>query len=155
MLSSHTHPSQELSRHATYRRLSGWGLLEAADLSGEGGEAMTTTMIREEMTTSTTSRLCPPRPHNNKPFGQGEGGPFGRGEGGGAATVDAILQGRVGDATKEEKIRTTATEKEKEWVRARATRRTAVAGGGAGAKTTTTEAAVARSRLTWKGLTSK
>ena len=62
-----------------------------ADLSGEGGEAMTTTSIREEMTTSTTSRLCPPRPHNNKPFGQGEGGPFGRGEGGGAATVDAIL----------------------------------------------------------------
>ena len=40
------------------------------------------------------------------------------------ATVDAILQGRVGDATKEEKIRTTATEKEKEkeWVRARAMR---------------------------------
>jgi hypothetical protein len=45
-------------------------------------EAMTTTTIREEMTTSTTSRLCPPRPHNNKPFRQGEGGPFGRGEGG-------------------------------------------------------------------------
>ena len=58
--------------------------------------------------------------------------------------MDAILQGRVGDATEEEKIRTSATEKEKEkeWVRARATRRTAVAGGGAGAKTTTTEAAV-------------
>jgi hypothetical protein len=56
--------------------------------------------------------------------------------------VDAILQGRVGDATKEEKIRTTTTENEKEWVRARATRRTAVAGGVAGAKTTTTEAAV-------------
>ena len=104
---------------------------------------MTTTTIREEMTTSTTSRLCLPRPHNNKPFGQGEGGHFGRGEGGGAATVDTILQGRVGDATKEEKIRTTATEKEKEWVRARATWRTAVAGGGAGAKTrTTTEAVV-------------
>ena len=67
-------------------------------------------------------QLCPPRPHNNKPFGQGEGGPFGQGEGGGAATVDAILQGQVGDAAKEEKIRTTATEKEKEWVRARATR---------------------------------
>ena len=62
--------------------------------------------------------------------------------------MDAILQGRVGDATKEEKIRMTAMEKEKEkekeWVRARATRGTAVAGGGAGAKTTTTEAAVER-----------
>ena len=30
-------------------------MLEAADLGGEGGEAMTTTTIREEMTTSTTS----------------------------------------------------------------------------------------------------
>ena len=114
----------------------------AADLGGEGGEAMTTTMIREEMMMSTTSRLCPPRPHNNKPFGQGEGGAFGRGEVGGAATVDAILQGRVSDTTEDEKIRTTATEKEKEWVRARATQRMAIAGGGAGAKTTTTEAAV-------------
>ena len=56
--------------------------------------------------------------------------------------MDVILQGQVGDTTEDEKIRTTATEKEKEWVRARATRRTAVAGGGAGAKTTTTEAAV-------------
>jgi hypothetical protein len=35
--------------------LSGRGLLEAADLGGEGGEAMTTTTIQEEMTTSTTS----------------------------------------------------------------------------------------------------
>jgi hypothetical protein len=35
--------------------LSGRGSLEAADLGGEGGEAMTTTTIREEMTTSTTS----------------------------------------------------------------------------------------------------
>ena len=101
---------------------------------------MTTTTIREDMTTLTTSRLCPPHPHNNKPFG--------RGEGEGAVTVHAILQGWVGDATKEEKIRTTVMEKEKEkekekeWVRARATRRTAVAGGGAGAKTTTTEVAV-------------
>ena len=122
--------------------MSGRGSLEAADLVGEGGEAITTTTIRDEMKSSTTSRLCPPHPHNNKPFGQGEGGPFGQGEGGGAATVDAILQGRVGDATEEEKIRTTTTENEKEWVRARATRRTAVAGGVAGAKTTTTEAAV-------------
>ena len=103
---------------------------------------MTMTSIREEMTTSTTSRLCPSRPHNNKPFGQGEGGALGQEEGGGVATVEAILQGRVGDATEDEKIRTTATEKEKERVRARVTRRTAVAGGGAGAKTTTTEAAV-------------
>jgi hypothetical protein len=30
-------------------------LLEAADLDEEGGEAMKTTTIREEMTTSTTS----------------------------------------------------------------------------------------------------
>jgi hypothetical protein len=35
--------------------LSGRGSLEAADLGGEGGEVMTTTTIREEMTTSTTS----------------------------------------------------------------------------------------------------
>jgi hypothetical protein len=35
--------------------LSGRGLLEAADLDEEGGEAMKMTMIREEMTTSTTS----------------------------------------------------------------------------------------------------
>ena len=33
----------------------GRGLLEAADLGGEGGEVMTMTTIREEMTTSTTS----------------------------------------------------------------------------------------------------
>ncbi len=62
--------------------------------------------------------------------------------------MDAILQGRVSDATEEEKIRTTLAEKEKEkekekeWVRARATRRTVVAGGGTGAKMITTEAAV-------------
>jgi hypothetical protein len=56
------------------------------------------------------------------------------------ATVDANLRGRVGDAANEEKIRTTATEKEKE--RVRATRRTAVAGGGMGSKTMTTEAVV-------------
>ena len=55
--------------------------------------------------------------------------------------MDTILQGRVGDATKEEKIWMTATEKEKKWMRVRATRRTSVAGGGAGAKTTM-EAAV-------------
>ena len=93
---------------------------------------MTMTTIREEMTTSTTSRLYLPRPHNNKPFGQGEGGPFGQGEGGGVATVDAIVQGRVGDATKEEKIRTTTTEKEKEKepMRVKAMRRTAIARGG-------------------------
>jgi hypothetical protein len=35
--------------------LSGRGSLEAADLGEEGGEATTTTTIREEMTTSTTS----------------------------------------------------------------------------------------------------
>ena len=38
----------------------GGGSLEAADLGGEGGEAMTMTMIQEEMTTSTTSDfVCP------------------------------------------------------------------------------------------------
>ena len=64
--------------------------------------------------------------------------------------MDAILQGRVSDATEEEKIGTTAAEKEKEkeWVRVRATRRTAVAGGGAGAKMTTTEAAVEATGVT-------
>ena len=56
--------------------------------------------------------------------------------------MDANLQGRVGDATNEEKIRTTAMEKEKERARERATRWTAVAGGGMGSKTTTTEAVV-------------
>jgi len=56
--------------------------------------------------------------------------------------VNAILQGSIGDAAKEEKIRTTAMEKEKERVRARSMRTTAIAGGGAGVKTTTTEAAV-------------
>jgi len=40
--------------------LSRRGSLEAADLGGEGGEAMTTTTIREEMTTSMTSdSVCP------------------------------------------------------------------------------------------------
>jgi len=35
-------------------------LLEAADLGREGGEAMITTTIQEEMTTSTTSdSVCP------------------------------------------------------------------------------------------------
>jgi hypothetical protein len=56
--------------------------------------------------------------------------------------VGTNLQGRVGDASDEEKICTTATEKERARARARATRQTAVACGGAGAKTTTTEAAV-------------
>jgi len=35
--------------------LSGRGLLEAADLGGEGGEVMKMTTIREEMMTSMTS----------------------------------------------------------------------------------------------------
>ena len=54
------------------------------------------------------------------------------------ATVNANLRGRDGDAADEEKIRMTATEKEKE----RATRRTAITRGGVGAKTKTSEAAV-------------
>ena len=54
-LSSYTSPSQDLSQHATYRRLSGRGSLEAADLGGEGGEVMMMTMTREGMTTSMTS----------------------------------------------------------------------------------------------------
>ncbi len=49
-----THPPPK-TYPTTYRRLSGRGLLEAADLNEEGGEAMKTTTIREEMTTSTTS----------------------------------------------------------------------------------------------------
>ena len=36
------------------------GSLEAADLGGEGGEAMTTTTIQEEMTTLTTSNSVRP-----------------------------------------------------------------------------------------------
>ena len=53
--------------------------------------------------------------------------------------MDAILQGRVGDTTEDEKIRTTATEKEKEWVRARAMQRMAEddideGGGGGGGR---------------------
>ena len=44
-----------LSQHATHRQLSGRGSLEAAHLGGEGGEAMTTTTIQEEMTTLMTS----------------------------------------------------------------------------------------------------
>jgi hypothetical protein len=65
---------------------------------------------QEVMTTSTTSD--PSTPHNNKPFGRGEGGPFRQGERGGEATVDANIRGRDGDAANKEKIRTTATEKE-------------------------------------------
>ena len=38
-------------------------------------------------------RLYPPRPHNNKPFGQGEGGPFGRGEGGERLLWTRIFKG--------------------------------------------------------------
>ena len=52
--------------------------------------------------------------------------------------MDAILRGLDGDATNEEKIRTTVMEKEKE----RVMQRTVVAHGGAGAKTTTMKAAV-------------
>ena len=51
-------------------------------------------------------------------------------------------------ANPEKKIRMTATEKEKEWVRARATKRMAIAGGGAGAKRTTTEAVVEATAVT-------
>ena len=61
-------------------------------------------------------------------------------KGGGAATVSVNLRGRDGDAADEEKIRTTATEKER--ARARVTRWTAIARGSAGAKTMMTEAAV-------------
>jgi hypothetical protein len=56
-----------------------------------------------------------------------------RRRGGGAATVDANLRRRDGDAADEEKIGTTTMEKEKE--RVRVTRRAAVARGGVGAKT--------------------
>ncbi len=111
---------------------------------------MKTTTIREEMTTSTTSDSAP-RPHNNKPFGQGEGELSDEETGGGVATVDANLRGRVGDAANEEKIRTTATEKEKERARARATEAvveaTAVAGRvDTGAATTVTTVTMVRRR---------
>ncbi len=58
--------------------------------------------------------------------------------------MDANLQGRDGDATDKEKIRTTVTgtEKERARARARATRRAAFAGGGMGAETMMTEVAV-------------
>jgi hypothetical protein len=122
--------------------LSGRGSLEAADLGGEGGKAMTTTTIREEMKTLTTSDSVRPAHITINLWDKEKGGPFGQGEEGGAATADVNLQGRVGDAANEKKIWTTAMEKEKERVRVRATRRTTVARGGAGVKTTTTEVAV-------------
>ena len=64
MLPLCTHPSQsqDLSRHATYRPLFGRGLLEAADLDGEGGKAMRKTTIQEEMTMLTTSDPVSPQP---------------------------------------------------------------------------------------------
>ena len=86
-------------------------------------------------------QLCPPHTTINL-LDKEKGGLSDKETGGGAATMDANLQGRVGDATNEEKIRTTAMEKEKERARERATRWTAVAGGGMGSKTTTTEAVV-------------
>ena len=102
---------------------------------------MTTTMIREEMTTSTTSDSVHPA-HMTVNLSDKEKGGLLDEEKGGAATVDTNLQGWVGDAADKEKIWTTTTEKEKERVRARATRKTAVAGSDAGAKTTTTAVAV-------------
>jgi hypothetical protein len=115
-------------------------LLEAADLDEEGGEAMKTTTIREEMTTLTTSDSVHPA-HTTINFSDKEKGGLSDEEtGGGVATVDANLRGRVGDAANEEKIQTTATEKERARVRARAMRQTAVAGGGMGSKTMMTEA---------------
>ena len=90
-LSSHTHPSQELSRHATYRRLSGRGSLEAADLGEEGGEATTTTTIREEMTTSTTSDSVRPAHTTINLSDKEKGGLSDEETGGGVATVDANL----------------------------------------------------------------
>jgi len=88
-------------------------------------------------------RLCPPHTTINL-LDKEKGGLLDKETGGRGATVDANLRGQVGDATNEEKIQTTVTEKEKERARARAraTRRTAIAGGGLGSKTTTTEAVV-------------
>ena len=118
-------------------------MLEAADLGGEGGEAMTMTTTREKMTTSTTSDSAHPA-HITITFWTRRRVAFRTRRSGGVATVDVNLQGRVSDATNKENIRTTATEKEKERVRATVTRRMAVPGSGARAKmkTTTTEAAV-------------
>ncbi len=64
--------------------------------------------------------------------------------------MDANLRGRDGDTADEEKILTTATEKERvrARVRARATRRTTIVSGGVGPKTTMTEAAVEATAVT-------
>ena len=134
-LSSRTHPSQDLSRYipaivwegfagGCRPRQGGWGSNED-DTDPRGDDNV------DDL------RLC--RPHTTINLSDKEKGGLG-----GAATVDANLRGRVGDAANEEKIQTTAMEKEKEWVRARAraTRWIAAAGGGMGSKTTTTEAVV-------------
>ena len=84
-------------------------------------------------------QLCPPHTTINL-LDKEKGGLLDEETGGGAATVDANLRGRVDDAANKEKIRTTATKKEKD--RARVTRQTAIAGGGMGLKTTITEAVV-------------
>ena len=104
---------------------------------------MTMTTTREKMTTSTTSDSAHPA-HITITFWTRRRVAFRTRRSGGVATVDANLQGWVSDATNEENIRTTATEKEKERVRATMTGKTAVPGSGTRAKTktTTTEAAV-------------
>ena len=95
MLSSHTHPSQELSRHATYRRLSGRGLLEAADLGREGGEAMTMTTIREAMMTLTKSNSVRPAHITIKLLDKEKGAfPTRRGGGGGYCRCNSSRVGR-------------------------------------------------------------
>jgi hypothetical protein len=118
----------------------GGGLLEAADLGREGGEAITTTMIREEMTTSTTSDSVRPTHININLSDKEKGGLLDKEKGGERLLWMQIFMG--------EKIWTAMTEKEKKRVRARVTRRTAVAGGGVGVKTTTTEVAVEATAVT-------
>ena len=116
-------------------------MLEAADLGGEGGEAMTMTTIQEEMTTSMTSGSVRPA-HITINLSNKEKGGLSDEEKGGSGYCGHESSMQVGDAVDEEKIWTTAMKKEKERVRARAMRRMAVTIGGAGAKTTTTEVAV-------------
>jgi hypothetical protein len=71
--------------------LSGRGSLEAADLGEEGGEATTTTTIREEMTTSTTSDSVRPTHTTINLSDKEKGGLSDEETGGGVATVDANL----------------------------------------------------------------
>ncbi len=66
-------------------------MLEAADLNKEGGEAMKTTTIREEMTTLTTSDSVHPAHTTINLSDKEKWGLSDEETGGGVATVDANL----------------------------------------------------------------